>query len=145
MGVLLISAMLTLKMLSTALKSLHLCRTTFPLDPVYADLVGRPNLSDGSPSYRGQLLVPCLKVLPMGWGWSLALCQNVLEAAIEEAGFTRDQLIQDKVPGRIVSSESTAVAAYVDNFGVFSTDPEVSKKGVDSITRVLVSKVIYKK
>ena len=86
------------------------------------------------------MLIPCLAVLPMGWSWSLALCQSVLEAAIEEAGFSREQLIQDQTAGRVVSPGVDGVCGYVDNFGVSSTSLESSLQGVNRTSAFLRGK-----
>ena len=50
-------------------------------------------MNDGHSINYHDLLVPCLKVLPMGWSWSLHLCQAVLCNAIRRAGFSDNQLI----------------------------------------------------
>ncbi len=112
----------------------------FTLEPIGAEHVGCPALMDGTLSFKGEMLVPCLAVLPMGWSWSLALCQSVLEAAVEDAGFSRDQFIVDREPGRVVSPDRPAVAAYVDNFAVIASSPEVAIEGVQKISAILVSK-----
>jgi len=84
------------------------------------------------------LITPCLAVLPMGWSWALHICQAVLRAAIAEAGFSTDQVVEDGRPGvRLGTATATAVAGYVDNFVVASRDAQASRQGRDAIAAVL--------
>ena len=69
-------------------------------------------------------LVPCLKVLPMGWSWSLYFAQQVHEARILKCGFEARQFIRDKVPGSKLDAESDKVAVYVDNHLVMGESRE---------------------
>lgn len=109
----------------------------FTLRSIRADLVGYPTLSDGSIPIAGELLVPSLAVLPMGWSWSLALCQSVLESAIEDAGYSRGDFVQDQKGACVLSEHHASVAAYVDNFGVMSCNRDLSADGVNKIRDVL--------
>jgi hypothetical protein len=68
------------------------------------------------------------------------LCQSILEGAIEEAGFNRNQLVQDHSPGISISHDSSGVCAYVDNFGVISPCSLRAYEGVLSICAVLRAK-----
>jgi len=55
----------------------------FSLTPIAASLVGVSSL-DGSPIAPQDLLIPCLTVLPMGWNWSLHICQLIVSKVIGE-------------------------------------------------------------
>ena len=90
----------------------------FSLGAVPAKLVGFPTRVDGSQPIAGEVLTPYLCVLPMGWSWSLGLCQSMLEGAVEKAGFGRDQLVQDKISGVGIAPGKLAISAYFDKFGV---------------------------
>ena len=58
-------------------------------------------------------LVPCLKVLPMGWSWRLYFAQKVHAARIANCGLDPRQLISDKQPGwKLDSAESKIVCAW---------------------------------
>ena len=68
-------------------------------------------------------LVPCLKVLPMGWGWSLHLCQSFVANTVAKV-VSADRSILDRQPGVVLRKQSdVATATYVDNFAVFGKDP----------------------
>ncbi|CAE8588527.1 unnamed protein product [Polarella glacialis] len=112
----------------------------FTLPPVRSSLVGNPGVLDSEPYNDGDFLMPCLKVLPMGWNWSLAICQSVLEGAIEQAGFGREALIQDKKAASCISVSSPAVAAYVDNFGVICVNESQGINAVNKISNILQQK-----
>ena len=75
------------------------------------------------------LVVPYLKVLPMGWSWALHLCQQVLTHAIATAGFEESQIIGDKRAGvRLSKPSMTAVAGYVDNLGATGSSKHQAMK-----------------
>ena len=72
----------------------------------------------------------------MGWSWALHICQQVLSNAISIAGFDEHHVIVDK--RRSVSlSKSEIAAGYVDNYGVFGTDPDLVNQGPRRISSVL--------
>ena len=60
-------------------------------------------------------LVPCFKVLPMGWSWSLYIAQAVHECRILRLGILPGQVIQDRKPGVSLHDGDTKAAVYVDN------------------------------
>jgi hypothetical protein len=102
----------------------------FTLPCVDASLVGFPDTPYGI-SKAGELLLPVLTVLPMGWSWSVFFCQSVVENAVRaEVG---DFIIQDKSPGLVLkhpkdlkapAHAATLIgAAYGDIFLVEGLDP----------------------
>ena len=60
-------------------------------------------------------VVPCLQVLPMGFSWSLHICQAVHESRLEVSGVSDSQRVQDRRPAPDLSDGITRVATYVDN------------------------------
>ena len=52
----------------------------------------------GKHIHPSALLVPCLKVLPMGWSWSLHIAQRMHEYRIAESGLSRSSRIVDRRP-----------------------------------------------
>ena len=46
----------------------------FTLRPLPASSIGLTSL-DGEALAPSDILVPCLRVLPMGWSWAMHLCQ----------------------------------------------------------------------
>eukprot|EP00959_Pyramimonas_sp_CCMP1952_P448909 9399920-Pyramimonas_sp.AAC.1 len=60
----------------------------------------------------------------MGWSHALALCQGALRRAMDTAGFTVDQCIEDGKAGVVVDREGAlAVAGYVDNYAALGRSP----------------------
>ena len=109
----------------------------FTLPPVEAGLVG-VSYVDGLPIGPDTQLVPHLRVLPMGWSWALHLCQQVLMHAIDVAGFEQRHIIGDKRSAvQLRALQDTAVAGYVDNFGVFGCDKQTVDQGLGRIIKVL--------
>ena len=89
----------------------------FSLPPVRAKHVPGIKLSDALPD-PNQILVPCLCVLPMGWSWSLHLCQKLIEGVVaEELGASR--LVSDKGSCVCLCPDlPTFGAVYVDNYAI---------------------------
>ena len=48
----------------------------------------------GIPRESGHALLPCINVMPMGFGWALHFCQAVMRNSIHQAGFLPSQVIQ---------------------------------------------------
>ena len=67
-------------------------------------------------------LVPCLRVLPMGWSWSLYIAQCVHECRIARLGIDRSLFVMDKRPGASIADDVSRVAVYVDNHMVMGHD-----------------------
>ena len=57
-----------------------------------------PGLADRCGFAADSFAVPCLRVLPMGWSWSLHLAQKVHETRLKRLGADPDYRILDKVP-----------------------------------------------
>ena len=69
------------------------------------------------------LLLPCLRVLPMGWSWSMYLAQAVTSNALVCSGFDDETTILDKrASPRLSTASPVCAAGYVDNVGVFGLD-----------------------
>ena len=86
----------------------------FTLPAISNKHIGFTHLHDTSVA-PSEMLLPCLKVLPMGWSWSLYLCQQ-FTSTIVSRHVPYDNMILDKKPGVVLSKPTdTAVAAYVDN------------------------------
>ena len=94
----------------------------FSPKPVRAASVGVTELN-GVPLSGHELLLPCLRVLPMGWNWAMHLCQCVTEEATRRAGVPLERLIADRVPSRpLVAGEAPLVAGYVDKYASFGAE-----------------------
>ena len=93
-------------------------------------LIGDPN----------DFLVPRMIVLPMGWSWSLLICQRVHEFQGECIGQSRDDHILDRSAGATLSTKNTLHAKYVDNFLCISHDPNNSKIEANKLESQLNSK-----
>ncbi len=92
------------------------------------------------PGARG-LVAPCLAVLPMGWSWSLSICQEDLIKAIREAGFKSHEIMAGRSPApRIGEDCSRVLMAYVDNFGLTAATAQEAKAGAESIRDILLAK-----
>ncbi|CAK0874488.1 unnamed protein product, partial [Prorocentrum cordatum] len=63
---------------------------------------------------------PCLKVLPMGWNWSLFFCQHTVEGMLGAVGFGDAKLVRDR---KVIPDLATGPvsAAYVDGVAVIGT------------------------
>ena len=111
----------------------------FALPPVSPRLLREVGYLDPIPV--DGLVCPCLVVLPMGWSWSLHICQAVLMQAIRESGFRPGEIVGDRAPApRLGPNSARAVMGYVDNFGVLATSAEASKTGADKIRDTLAAK-----
>ena len=109
----------------------------FTLPPIKAEYLGVDN-PGGESWRRGQWITPYLTVLPMGWAWSLHLCQSVLMKAIKDAGFDVDQVISDKGrPVHLRSTEQIGCGGYVDNFIVIGCNPDLVNAGLQRIGDIL--------
>ncbi|CAL1150767.1 unnamed protein product [Cladocopium goreaui] len=93
---------------------------------------------NGAAVEAGTILLPYITVLPMGWSWALHFCQTALEYGILKAGFCRKQFIGDKREAVVLKqTDDLAVAAYVDNFGVFGANRQAVDEGLQKIILVL--------
>ena len=113
-------------------------RTFFSLPPVRAGLVKKTAEFGGSPA---RLLLPLLKVMPMGWNWSLYFCQSALMQAVREAGFSEGEIVADKRAGIVLSpARPRAAIGYVDNFAVISLQQHTAEAAIADITARLRAK-----
>ena len=83
------------------------------------------------------LITPRLLVLPMGWSWSLWLCQSVHERAGELGGLSDSTPILDKKTPVPLDSHDSQHAIYVDNFLVLGHDPHVVQSVANSHSNYL--------
>ena len=109
----------------------------FTLPAIEAWRIGVAQI-DGIPILPGAKVIPFITVLPMGWSWALHLCQSVLLHAISVSGFKSKQIIGDKRESVTLKEfDDLAVAAYVDNFGVFGSSSKAVDAGLDKIIQTL--------
>ncbi|CAE7247208.1 unnamed protein product [Symbiodinium sp. CCMP2592] len=109
----------------------------FTLPAIEAGRLGITSV-DGNACGTKTLIVPYLKVLPMGWNWALHICQQVLLNAIDHAGFDGSQIVGDKRGAVEVRHDTDlAVAGYVDNFGVFGVNADSVNSGLRRICDIL--------
>ncbi|CAK0809347.1 unnamed protein product, partial [Prorocentrum cordatum] len=79
---------------------------------VWGDEVG-----DWTPARAGELLFPCLRVLPMGWAWALYFAQEAVTQQVRRSAADGDrQLLRDKRPAPLLRPGRPLAAVYVDNF-----------------------------
>ena len=82
---------------------------------------------------------PLLRVLPMGWSWSLYFCQSMVEAAVIQAGFPHEDLVRDRHAQKAIDTTCLA-AVYVDGVAVLATKPEIANARIQQIKGILESK-----
>ena len=93
---------------------------------------------DGQPVPLDCILQPRVRVLPMGWNWSLLFCQSLMRRALVHNGFGDGDLIEDGRPSPVLRDRtSVAAAGYVDNFAIVGGDAEVVTAKRDAVTRTL--------
>eukprot|EP00959_Pyramimonas_sp_CCMP1952_P233726 4884425-Pyramimonas_sp.AAC.1 len=79
-----------------------------------------------------------VRVLPMGWSWSLLFCQSIMRRALVDNGFGDGNWIEYGRPGPVLQTPScVAAAGYVDNFAVVGCDVATVAAKMDQITRTL--------
>lgn len=91
------------------------------MKPLDASACG-PTYAIGVKVKEGEQVFPVLTALPMGFSWSLHLCQNAVQSVMRRAlpGVER---IVDGRPAPVLDSATLAWLAWVDNLAVFGTDP----------------------
>ena len=95
----------------------------FSLPTIRAKWLGLTSL-EGHPVAPEELIFPRLTVLPVGWSWSLHLCQMVTAFALIRAGVPLERSVQDVDPGANLNVNTAVVAAaYVVNYAVLGHDP----------------------
>ena len=109
----------------------------FTLPPVPAEALPGPRIA-GMGFSAGELVMPELQVLPMGWSWALHLCQCYLVSAIHGVGVSEGSVITDGRDGVLLGSPSdVGVAAYVDNYCVVGQDASGVDRLCDQISAAL--------
>ena len=94
----------------------------FSLPSIHAGVAGVTFLN-GKPIPPGTKILPCLKVLPTGFSWSLHICQCAVQKLVADV-VGESRLILDRQAGlRVDSAMDICGCAYVDNFGIGGTDP----------------------
>ncbi|CAK0881152.1 unnamed protein product [Prorocentrum cordatum] len=68
----------------------------------------------------GRRCSPCLKVLPMGWNWSLFFCQHAVEGMLRTVGIGDHRLVHERKVIPDLEGETVA-AAYVDGVAVIGS------------------------
>lgn len=77
---------------------------------------------------------PQLTVLPMGWSWSLWLCQTMHARLSGDHGLWAEARLADRACGRALRGSETAHAIYVDNFFVAGHYPPTARQATDRHT-----------
>ena len=93
---------------------------------------------DGIAINPDTLLTPCLTVLPMGWNWSLHLCQsytsNVVKRICGESNF-----FSDRSGSKVVSdAHSVICTTYVDNYAVFGANKQAVNSCSMNISKAFI-------
>ena len=101
------------------------------ISEVYDDDLGR---FDGT--HPDEWLFPAFRVMPMGWSWSLWLCQNALVDAMVASGVARtgqprpdveERVLVDHRPAPFLAPGKPILAPYVDSAIIFAWSPEESR------------------
>ena len=108
-------------------------REYFTLPPIRARHLGKVRV-DGQFLAGDVIVVPRLKVLPMGWSWSLWICQMCLVRAGVLVGQTLYNSIVDKKSTPPLGLHDTVHAKYVDNFLVAGHNPATVDLSANRIT-----------
>ena len=95
-------------------------------------LAARPGLA----LPEGGKISSFLRVLPMGWTWSLYFCQSMVETAVRRSGFPDGRLVKDRHTTPDVRSGEVA-AVYVDGVAVLGTDSDMVDQRCRDVTRSL--------
>lgn len=99
-------------------------------------------LEEWRPTEPAEKLFACFKVLPMGWSWSLFLCQQVLEEQmiLSEMGRTGqsraevgERVVRDRRPVGRVAPGLPLLAPYVDNANLLAWSPGDATSAVDAL------------
>ncbi|CAK0886193.1 unnamed protein product, partial [Prorocentrum cordatum] len=70
-----------------------------------------------TPAVAGEMLCPCLRVLPMGWAWALYFAQEVVSNQVRASCLDGDrQLLRGKRPAPLLRLGKPPAAVHVDNF-----------------------------
>ena len=84
--------------------------------------------------FQHRRIVPCIKVLPMGFNWSFFLIQSMHESAtLKSLNISRDSLVLDGQPPPTLQQGKCISMPYCDNVHCMATDPKVCQDGCNSI------------
>ena len=108
----------------------------FRLPTISAGNLGLAHL-DGLMLNASTHIMSQLAIIPMGWSWSLHLCQSVLNHAIQRAGVLSSNVVDGQCASFITNHRSTVTAGYADNFATLGSDPEAVEKQRDRNVDVL--------
>ncbi|CAK0895889.1 unnamed protein product [Prorocentrum cordatum] len=88
-----------------------------------------------TPARAGELLFPCLRVLPMGWAWALYFAQEAVAHQVRRSTADGDrQLLRDKRPAPLLRPGRPLAAVHVDNFtgvGGSAADAELGARAFE--------------
>lgn len=93
----------------------------FGLNALSASSCGATHVG-GEEVKEGEMVFPVLTALPMGFSWSLHLCQNAVQSVMRRALPELEQIVDGR-PAPTLDAKTAAWLAYVDNLVVFGTDP----------------------
>ncbi|CAK0807986.1 unnamed protein product, partial [Prorocentrum cordatum] len=84
-------------------------------------------------------LSPVLRVLPMGWSWSLYFCQCMVEQAVLDSGLPPSRLVQDRRAAAGLE-EGPLAAVYVDGVAFLGASEKCCSDGCASAVELLGSR-----
>ena len=91
-----------------------------------------------SQDFQHRRIVPCIKVLPMGFNWSFFLIQSMHESATLKAlDISRHSLVLDGQPPPRLQEGKCISMPYCDNVHSMATDPKICQDGCNSICKDL--------
>jgi hypothetical protein len=92
----------------------------------------------GSGNLGDTVIVPCLRVLPMGWNWALHLCQLLTAPGVVRADIPLSLGVEDGRRGVALDcKDDIAGAPYVDNFAINGGSEVKVNEGLDRVNSVL--------
>ena len=106
-------------------------RPYFTLPRIRAKHIGCPVIG-GIRTKADEWVTPRLRVLPMGWSWSLWFCQSLVEQVGRVSGQSDIDKIADRTSHPQLLPQTVEHAKYVDNFISLGHDPNsvsLSEKG----------------
>lgn len=98
----------------------------FGLKSLDAESCGATHV-DGRPVGKGEEVTPVLTALPMGFSWSLHLCQCAVEEVLKRALPGVEQIVDGR-PAPVLDDSTVAWLAYVDSLCLFGTDPALVQR-----------------
>ena len=84
--------------------------------------------------FFGNTIIPCVKVLPMGFNWSFYLVQKLHEQlARNSLGIPRSSVFLDGHPPPMLQGEDVGTMPYCDNVHVLSLQQDACQTGKDEV------------